>query len=217
MKEFIESTVEFQNWGTNKETLVFLVTVLFTMFQGWSLFSQGITVHRKRSGESLSVVLFIYGASYFFTFFAYGITRGSVAIMFNGLLGVPCLVVLLSLIKFKGLSKGDRKILMVLPLMIPLAYLLRGVPQDTLVLVGLLGLLFPMLDQVREIQRTKRPGSVDPRFLLTFMAASLFWFLFGLYGGGWIFLVFNPLSFIILGATLVLYIRYKKEAPSQRV
>lgn len=75
MKELLQHTVEYQNWGANIGTFSFLATIFFTLLQGWSLFAQNTTIRRKRSGESLSTTFFIYTGCYFFMFLVYGITK----------------------------------------------------------------------------------------------------------------------------------------------
>jgi len=214
VEEFLGRTVEYQNWGANAATFSFLVTVFFTCLQGWSLFAQNATIRRNRSGESLSTTFFIYTGCYFFMFLVYGITKNSIAFMFNGCLGIPYIPIVLALYRFKGFQGGDWVALVLSLLMIPVVVMLEGAWQDMFVLTGLFGIIIPLVGQVREMYRAKSSGSVEPKFVVTFMVANIFWFTYGLTTGQWIFVVFNLISFLVLATALILYRRYRKTALS---
>lgn len=209
MEEFIKHTIEYQNWGLNAITFSFLGTAFFSLLQGWSLFKQNSTIRRKKSGKSLSVTLFIYSGCYFFSFFVYGVLSDSMGMMVNGLLGIPYIPILFALHKYKGFTKTNWIVLGMFSLMIPLVYILEGSVRDIFVLCGLFGLGIPLIGQIREMYKEKSVGAVEPRFIIVFMLASVFWFSYGLVIGNWIFVVFNPASIVILGIILALYYKYK--------
>jgi len=210
--EILRQTVEFQNWGANFATFSFLAVVFFTILQGWSLFIQNNTIRKSRSGESLSTAFFIYCGCYFFMFMVYGITKNSIAMTFNGFLGIPYIPILFALYRFKGFTRKDWSFLVLSSLMIPTVYFLSGKARDVFTLAGLFGILVPLAGQVREMYRAKVPGSVEPKFIIAFMFSNMFWFVYGLTTGNWIFVVFNPISLTILTTALVLYLKYKKRA-----
>jgi len=209
LEEFIKHTIEYQNWGLNMVTFSFLGTAFFSLLQGWSLLKQNGTIRRKKSGKSLSVTLFIYSGCYFFSFFVYGVLNQSMGMMVNGLLGIPYIPIILALHEYKGFTKTNWITLVIFSLMIPLVYILQGSVRDMFVLCGLFGLGFPLIGQIREMYKEKSAGAVEPRFIIVFMLASVFWFIYGVVIENWIFIVFNPASIVILGIILFLYYKYK--------
>lgn len=208
MENLILETIEYQNWGFNMATFSFFATLFFTVWQGISLFQQGATIRKKRSGESLSVIFFAYCGSYFFAFLIYGITKHSVAMTFNGLLGIPYIPILMGLHKYKGFTASDWMSVLIFPLMIPIVLILEESRRDLFILTGLFYILVPLVFQTWGMYKTKSVGAVEPKFLKAFMASGVFWFIYGLSGGGWIFVVFNPISITVLGTALFLYHRY---------
>ncbi len=209
--DLLKQTVEYQNWGTNAATFSFLATVFFTILQGWALFEQNKTIRRRKSGESVSLIFFIYAFCYFATFLVYGTTKMSITMTFNGLLMIPYLPILIGLCRFKGFSKSDWTLLILFSGMIAIVQILNhSSVQDVFVLAGLFGLLVPALFQIKEMLKTKSPGSIEPKFIISFMLAGIFWFIYGLTSGNWIFVVFNPISFTILVIILLLYLKYKR-------
>ena len=170
------------------------------------------TIRKNRSGESLSTTFFIYAGCYFFMFMVYGITKHSIAMAFNGFIGIPYAFILVSLYRFKGFTRKDWIFLALFSLMTPTVYLLNAKARDIFTLIGLFGILVPLTGQVREMYRTKIPGSVEPKFIFTFMLSNVFWFIYGITTNNWIFVVFNPISLALLTTALVLYLKYKKRA-----
>ena len=212
--DLFKSTIEYRSWGANVATYSFLGTMLFSLLQGWALFAQNGTIRRKRSGESIAVIYFVYGFCYFAAFFVYGVAKMSIAMAVNGLLFVPYLPILTALERWKGFSRADWLSLLAFSLMIPAIELLKGDMRDVFVLLGLFGCLVPGIFQFMELLRTKSPGAIDPRFIVAFMFSCIFWFIFGLMTGNWIFVAFNPVSFFLLGSTLVVYLKYKRFSPA---
>jgi len=209
--DLLKQTIEYQNWGSNAATFSFLATIFFTILQGWALFEQNKTIRKKRSGESISIIFFIYSFCYFSTFLVYGTTKMSITMAFNGLLMIPYIPILIALCRFKGFLKSDWILLILFSTMILIVQFLKNSPiQDIFVLAGLFGLLIPAIFQIKEMIKTKSPGSVEPKFIVSFMLAGIFWFIYGLTSGNWIFVVFNPVSFSILIFILFLYLKYKR-------
>ncbi len=212
MENLIRETIEYQNWGWNMATVSFFATLFFTLWQGLSLLQQNSTIRNKRSGEALSVSFFAYSGSYFFAFLVYGLTKHSIAMTFNGLLGMPYIPILFALHRYKGFESADWFAILFFPLMVPTIILLEESGRDLFVLCGLFFILIPLIGQTWGMYKTKNVGAVEPKFLKAFMASGIFWFAYGLSGGGWIFVVFNPISFVVLGTALTLYHRYNKTA-----
>lgn len=131
---------------------------------------------------------------------------------FNGLLGIPYIPILLALYRYKRFSFSDWAATLLFPLMIPAMLVLEETSRDIFVLCGLFFILIPLVAQTWGMHKTKNVGSVEPKFLKAFMASGVFWFLYGLSGGGWVFVAFNPISVSVLGTALVLYYRYRKTA-----
>lgn len=212
MEELLKGTIEYQNWGWNAMTVSFVGTVFFTLLQMWSSFGQGRTIFQKRSGESVSSVFFIYGGWYCSAFLIYGLTRNSIAMSLNGLLCVPYAFAVYGLYRFKGFTRTDWLLFVLCSAMGPLMYLLTDITREIVLTVIVIGMLLPLGMQMREMYRTKRPGAVDPRFVVVLALSCIFWFCYGALTSTMVLIIFNPLAAAVLSATLFLYYRYKSKA-----
>lgn len=53
----MENFVEIQNWGMNLSTLVFIVTIFFTLLQAMALIKQNSKIVKNRSGNQFLYIL----------------------------------------------------------------------------------------------------------------------------------------------------------------
>ncbi|TSA46244.1 hypothetical protein D4R51_00445 [bacterium] len=219
--DVLKSTIEYQEFTANgffsAGILTALGTVLFSCLQGYGIFEQGRTIWRKRSAERVSNLLVLSGASYFLTFIVYGISRVSIAAVFNGLLGFVFLYPASGLLKFRGFRMGEWAYFMVFLSAIPTMVFIGD--KDTFLFVLLMGLLVTAFPQTAEAYRAWRkgdPGSIEPKFFISFLIAGLFWFGYGLWFGKWVFVVFNPISSVNLSLALIFWWLAKKKAEEKK-
>ena len=208
LRHWMQDTVEWQNWGWNALTVSFIATVAFTVFQGWGVWKQNETIRMRRSGESVSVLLFAYFSCVFFSFLYYGFIVRSIAAACNGLLGFLHVLVLASLWRFKGFTSTEKVVVAALPLMI---VAMATVPwKNTLLLLIMAGSLLPLAQQPIEMWRNKSAGAVDMRFVSIFMASTIFWTIYAFAIDNWVLKVINPSALAILVVTSSLWYRYRR-------
>ncbi|MGC9611012.1 MAG: hypothetical protein ABSE68_02215 [Minisyncoccia bacterium] len=216
----LKSTIEYREFTTNGffslGVLTALGTAFLTLLQGYGIFRQGSTIWRKRSVENVSNMLILSGVSYFFAFIAYGISRESIAAMFNGMLGFVFLYAAVGSWKFRGFRVWEWAYFIIFLLAIPAMILIND--KETFLFLLLIGLLLTALPQTVEAYEAWKkgdPGAIEPRFFVTFMIASAFWFGYGLAIGKLVFVIFNPISFINLSLALRFWWLAKKKAESR--
>lgn len=200
--------VEIQEFGLNAVTVGFLGTIIFTLVQAWGLRQQSVTIWKRRSGASVSVTYFAYSTAHFTTTMIYGVSQDSIALIFNGLLLAVMLVpIIFGLWKFKRwslLEKGLVACFLTFPVIVAVAP-----AKDWLFLLFSFGTLASCATQPLEIWRNKDSGAVEIRFVLTFLASTIFWLIYGFAIGDWVLEIIIPGFVSIHVATLVLWYRYR--------
>ena len=88
MSSIFRNSIEWQGWGYNALTISFIGTVIFIVLEGWGLRIKNRSIWRNKSGESISVILFIYLGCLFITVSIYGCCIKSIAAIFNGPAGI---------------------------------------------------------------------------------------------------------------------------------
>lgn len=212
LTDFWLSCPEYQRWGLNALTFSFLATVFFTALQGWSLLKQSRKIWKNRSGTSVSVYAFTYFAGYYLVFSTYGFQVRSLAIILNGFLFFVHVPILLGLWRFEKYSCKEVFFTVIVMSAFVLLFILDEKQKDLLLFTGLMGILWALTMQIAEIIRTRKTGSVEPRFIIVFMATAVFWFIYAIVIGNWPLIVFNPLSFCALLLILLLYLKYRRPA-----
>jgi uncharacterized protein with PQ loop repeat len=203
---FFKNTVEWQGWGYNALTISFIATAVFTVIEGWGFWMQNISIWRKKSGESISVVLFIYFGCLFTTVIVYGYYINSMAALFNGMLGFLHLPILFGLWKYKGYTKLEIGCLCAFPVMIPAMIFLPW--KDLLMISMLFGSIIPLSMQLYEMWRAKSAGVVDARFIGVLIISTAFWVVYAFAIHNWVMEVIYPLTLVILILILMLHFRY---------
>ncbi len=203
---FFNNTVEWQGWGYNALTISFIATAVFTVLEGWGFWMQNLSIWRNKSGESISVSLFIYFGCLFITVIVYGYYIKSIAAIFNGMLGFLHLPILFGLWKHKGFTKLEKGALSICPLMIPAMIFLPW--KDLLMISLLFGTIIPLSMQLYEMWRTKSAGVVDARFIAILIISTAFWVVYAFAIQNWVMEVIYPLTLVILILILVLRFRY---------
>jgi len=212
--EILKSTVEYQNWGWNIFTISAIGTFLFTVLQGWGLWKQNRAIWRTRSGKSISAHFFIYWAWYFSSFLVYGLAKHSIAMVVNALQGVVIIPILVGLWKFNEGFTVKEKSFFRLCIMMPAVMIFVAWYHITLMEITfflyLMGLLVVGLFQLFKLVDEGRPGVVEPRLIMAFMAAAVFWEVVGIKMNDLPLTIFNPMSFTMSGIILGLWWKYKK-------
>jgi uncharacterized protein with PQ loop repeat len=207
---FFKNTVEWQGWGYNALTISFIATAVFTVLEGWGFWMQNLSIWRNKSGESISVVLFIYFGCLFISVIAYGYNIKSMAAIFNGMLGFLHLPILFGLWRYKGYTKLEIGCLCAFPAMIPAMIFLPW--KDLLMISMLFGSIIPLAMQLYEMWRAKSAGVVDARFLGVLIISTAFWVVYAFAIQNWVMEVIYPLTLAIL--VLIFLLRFHYTRPS---
>ncbi len=214
MEEFLKNSAEIKNFGFNILTLSFLGTIFFSCLQGWSLFKQGKKIWDFEDGRSVSIVQFGYWAAYFFAVIPYGFSMGSIALIFNGLVGIPCVYILLGLWKFKDSERWYEwpAAISFLAIIVIMIVADEVTEKEMIFSVSLFGVFIFGLFQIYEIWKEKDTGSVDIGVQKIFIATSVFWLIYSARVGNIPLLVFNPISIVMNIVIIFLYKKYKGAA-----
>jgi uncharacterized protein with PQ loop repeat len=213
VQSWLRTTVEWHSWGYNALTISFIATVAFTLFQAWGLWKQIGTMRVRRSGESISLLLFSYLGCVFFSMLYYGLLVRSIAAVFNGLLGFLHVVVVVLLWRYKRIARAEMMLAATFPLMIVAMVVVPW--RDTLLLVVMAISLVPMAHQPLEMWRNRSAGAVDLRYVAIFMASAGFWTIYALAIGNWVLSIINPAIAAILVITALLYVRFRPPAAAR--
>lgn len=208
------NTVEWQNWGWNATTASFIGTVALSVLCGWGVWRQNEAVWRSKSGESVSVPLFSYLCGNFFIFLCYGVLAKSVAMVVNGLQAVLYLSVVVGLWKYKGFTDREKALCILFASLIVTMVSIPPGWRDSFLALVFAGGLFVIADQPRQIWRNKNAGNVDIHFLVVFAVSAAFWTAYGITIKNWVLTTVNPITFVIMTTTAVLWFKYRKRPPA---
>ena len=132
----------------------------------------------------------------------------------NALQGVVIIPILVGLWKFNEGFTVKEKSFFRLCIMMPAVMIFVAWYHITLMEITfflyLMGLLVVGLFQLFKLVDEGRPGVVEPRLIMAFMAAAVFWEVVGIKMNDLPLTIFNPMSFTMFGIILGLWWKYKK-------
>ena len=176
MKEIIsiiEETLEYKNLGLNALTISAIATILFTLLQSYGILKQGKEIRQKKSGESITPIFFVYNFFYFFIFFIYGLYENSIAMTLNGALSFLYLPILAGLKKYKGFSKKEIFLSLIMFLIVPAMFIY---PERNHLLFFFSGIsIIVVLKQFRELLKEGTFGALSIKYIWMFFVTSIFW------------------------------------------
>lgn len=210
--DYLRSTLEWQNWGANFSTFVFLVTVILSCSQQWGILKQRKTVLGKHSAKSISVPFISYYACFGVSFLYYGLVTKSLAIIFNGSIGFFCFALLFAINKVQPLTRRQIFLFLLFLTMIAAMVLLRK--KDDFLLLTMLGFTIPLVSQPIEMWRKKSIGVTDLRFIIPFLISGTFWTINAFIIGDWVLQIFCPITLLITLVVLGLWFHYRKPNPT---
>ncbi len=207
MADFFTQFVEFRNWGWNITSISFLGTIIFGIVFGWGLWKQINTIRLAESGKSIPMVLNVYLAFHFFTFSVYGFRIHSLAMILNGVFGLLFLRIYFEAGKWPD-SDGRTKLQYVF-VMLPLAMVFIPNPSVGMGFLYIPSSLF-LLQSPLEILEKKDAGSVEPKYILCFIASATFWMVFSACISEWALFTANVFGIGVMLFTLALWKKYPK-------
>lgn len=201
MNEF----VEVQNWGMNHQTIISLITVMFTVFQGYGIIQQNNTIWKNRSVQSLPSLVFFGSMFFYLAFMFYGFSKNSLTIISNGLLGFLYLPIAIAFLKFGKLGRLRTSLLLLVSVIIPIMII---VPEKDIFLFILFAFtLFVLIMQPLKMIQEDKCGSVDIKYTLVFLLTNIFWFVYAYTSNNWVLQIANSGAALIY--LLVFYLYYK--------
>jgi uncharacterized protein with PQ loop repeat len=210
--DYLRSTLEWQNWGANFSTFVFIVTVILSCSQQWGVLKQRKTVLDKHSTKSISIPFISYSACFGISFLYYGLATKSLAIIFNGSIGLFSVALLLTLNKVKPFT--IRQVLLVLLFFTMIVAMILLKEKDDLLFLIMLGYTVVLSHQPFEMWKKKSVGSVDLRFIIPLLISATFWTINAFIIGNWVLQVCCPVNLSTILLVLGLWFRYRKPNPT---
>ncbi|MFA6355344.1 MAG: hypothetical protein WCW65_02890 [Candidatus Paceibacterota bacterium] len=204
---------ELEGFGINFPTLIFSITLFFTILQVIALIKQNRKIVRNKSGDSVSFPFFSFYAFAGIALIFYGLYASSLALTLNGFLGFIMFLISINLLKFKKITTKEKLIgassLIVVPMMIFL-------PQkDLLLFISGLIIQFFIFIQIIELWKSPDSGSVHPEQAIVSIFSGAFWLIYSIQMSIWPMVVNNILGvslWIVL--VLVYFKKPKKIKPS---
>lgn len=206
--EFFANSVEVKGWGFNLLSLSTLGIVFFGCLEAWALFNQNKGIWSKRSGDSISVSLFTYLASYFAASIVYGVSINSLSVVLNcAILVLFYIPIILGLWKFKKWTAFDIWASLGYLLMVPLIAFLPW--TEVLYLIFSFGTIYSMATQPYELWKKKDVGVLDIRLVGVYFASCCFWTVYAFTADALALKILNPPILILLALTWWLWRKYR--------
>lgn len=198
--------VEIQNFGLNALTVIFFITLVFTLFQALALYKQNRKIVKNKSGLSVSFIFFCYYGFSALAVIIYGWQKLSLALTINGLLGCISLMIIVNLLRFKKISFSEKFIgfssIIVLPLII-------FAPQkDLLFLIFGSIINLALFLQILEIWQNKSSGAVHPGQTIVSLFSNTFWLIYAIIMHIWPLEVVNSISLVLWFSMLFSYYKF---------
>lgn len=203
----MEQFVEVKGWGFNALIIFSLFTMIFSIFQGYGFLKQSQKIWKDKSVESLSTPFFFLFFFYFIAFIFYGLHQKSLAIVFNGLLFLPCAPILIGILKFKKLNVVDWLSLCLSIAVVPIMILIKD--KDVFISILMIVSLLVLLSQLLLIIKEKSSGSIEIKMMIVFFITAIFWLVYTLLIGNLVLQIFNACAILIYGIIIYLYKKYK--------
>ena len=205
---FFLNSGEYRNWGWNVATIGACGANLTTLVQLWGVCGQNQRVWKSEKAE-VPLGLFAYFHAYFWAVTIYGIKMDSLTVLFNATQVIPFFLILLGVYVKRGFTLKEWGMVMGTLIMVPIMYSVGVEGSKVFLFVLLLGVLPFLVRQPIEIFRKKRTGDIDVRFPYTFLAASVFWFVYGIKLHDWAITLAQPPLFAVFLMTILLYHKYR--------
>ena len=206
---YLENFIEWQLWGWNLATISAVGAFLFTGLEAYLFYQQNKIIWEKKSGESLSVDLFIFLPFMFASFIVYGLARHEGVLVFNGLLFLFAIPIAVGLIKFRGYlpRHGIIIILCFLSLLVMVIFPVK----ELLYFLFAAGSVLVLAAQLWELFKSHKPGAFDIRLALVYLIGNFLWVVYAWQLSDWLLLIVVGFSLVILIAIIFFWLYFKKK------
>jgi uncharacterized protein with PQ loop repeat len=204
--------IELEQFGWNLVTLTFGIIVLTTAVGVWGMAKQARTIWSRRSGRSVSVIMFSYAAAYMTAGVIYGFQIGSLALVCDLPWALLTVVVLVGLWRYKGFRWYEYLLVMLFG---GAAVAMSILPyKELFYLAFCVGNVVALVTQPWEMVREGTRGSVDRRFLWALLLTCLVWVTYGFAIGDLIVPLSNVAYGIVVIVTIILWDRLPADKQS---
>jgi hypothetical protein len=209
--------MELQNIGLNAITIALIGTFFFTCIQFWGLQRQSKSIFKNKSGASVSITFFYYGLCVFATTLLYGISKSSIALIWNGLLlTIAHIPIAVGLWKYKAFNKAEKVLVVVLALTIIADIFLPY--KDWIYLAVLSFQVLAVAQQPIEMWWKKSAGVTEVRAFATHFVSALFWTIYAYATNDWILKLITPVILFLLGMNILFWWIYRpNKTPPQNI
>ena len=201
--------IEYQNLGWNPATFSFIGTVILSIIEGWGIWQQRKTIVTRNSSQSIPMMSNAYYCVFFICFYIYGIQVKSLAMIINGLLAIPFIVMYITALRTpdnEGARKWHLSFLALVPLMIFVSYS-KEIFGAMILVACLIGTQTPI-----EILRKKDSGSVELKFLWSLTLSVGFWTVYAWCIKDKSVFIANAYSFLILSYSIYIWHLYSPKS-----
>jgi len=197
--------IEIQQFGWNLITLTFGIILITTAVGVWGMTKQTWTIWSRRSGRSVSVILFSYATVYMSAGIIYGFQIGSLALVCDLPWVILTVVALAGLWWYKGFRWYEYVLATLFCGAVVAMFMLPY--REWFYLAFCIGNVVALATQPWEMAREGTRGSVDRRFLWALLFTCAVWVVYGFAIGDLIVPLSNVAYGLIVIVTIILWDR----------
>lgn len=212
--------MEFEQFGCNEHTISFIGAMITSVIGFVGVIIQYRKIGDAKRAKSVNVTMMSYGALFFAVGGVFGAYIGSFALMFGAIRFFLQLPVLGRIWRHKGFTRTET-MLCVVWLAILLAFIF--VPDVDIAMWGLektlrewiylavcVGTVFSFIPQPIEMIRNRDKGELSLFFLVSAWLGIVFWTVYSFAFGIWVLKISNPVMFVLMTVTVVLWFVYRR-------
>lgn len=204
----MQNFVEFQNWGFNTLIISSIMTMVFSISQGYGFVLQGLKIFKEKSVKSISLAMIFNFFFYLIAFTIYGIEEKSLAIIFKGLLFIPVFPIVFGIFKFKDkITLKDISLFVLTMMTVPAMIIIDN--KDNLLLILLIIGLVTIFSQLATIIKKKSTGALEIKLIIICLATAIFWLIYAISLKNFPLILFNFVAIIFYTSIIILYKKYK--------
>ena len=186
------------------------LVILLGMIGTWGLWRQRNNIVRNKSGHAVSRIAFLYMTFHFSVMTVYGFSIPDAPLVINGLLRFLFhLPILAGLQKYKGFTRNEKRLALVLAAMLVLV--IRVSFKQEFFLIENFGAMFIAVAQPLEIWREKNSGVVEIRLVLIYLCTAFAWVFYGLLINDWAVWLTSAGFFAVWVVTAGLWRKYRQK------
>mgnify|MGYP001598493982 CR=1 FL=1 len=194
----------------NSQALGLFGVLFFSALGAWGLWKQTLFIWKERSGQSVSIVNFSFGFSYFAVGFIYSLEKNLLALTLHTVGRMLChLPILAGLYKFKDITRNEKILSILFFLGIGITCFMPS--ADLSFLIYSLGSVLTYAAQPLEIFRNRNSGTVEIKLHAIYFGSSIFWTIYGFAVNDFILKTTSIPNIFISILIIALCLKYRKQ------